>query len=193
MRRRAFLSACAWGALTLIVRPAGAMPPPFAMVRKRLAKRASAKKKQPVTITQMARTIQSWRGVEKTTPFTLKHDEHGVLKLDIEAASPDSPGVRLLAAVMSDDPVEALESTFEGVRHSRAFIEAPRGQLLAYRYGTIPSILVERESWKLLEVDVGKFDGHHWKAILSYRPEAEHAHLIRITRDGRPALTARMG
>lgn len=191
MRRRAFLSACAWGALTLAVRPLRATPPPFDMVRKRLAKRASKRAKREITVTLLGESVRTWKGTVDISPFELSNPKHGALKVD-SAANAKSPGIALLAAVLSKDPIAAIEEEFGGIRHTASRVEAPQATTLAFRFGTTPSMLVERESWRLLEVDAGEVDGHHWKAHLSYKPDADQPHLIRITRDDRPALTARL-
>lgn len=194
MRRRVFLSTLAWGAMTLFVRPLESMPPPFELVRKRIKSRAADRPSTELSVTSMGKSIASWSGDLKPGPNTpvFSNEKHGELRLSPKAPQPMTAGFQLLSALLTTDPLKSIEDVFGGIRKSTTRVESHGDRTLAYRFGDSPSVLVERESWQLLEVDIKQHEGHRWTAYLSYRPDATHPYMIRVTRDNRPAITARM-
>lgn len=192
MNRRTFISALLASGVTLLTRAASAKAPSFSLVRSVLEQRAKRLPDARLTLSKMARPVQTWRGdVSGSSPIGLKGKDGKKLKLVPGDSDAGDTGRQLMAALLGrQEFVEGLETLGSGIDTTRASIEVHGEHTLAYRFGSNPSITVCRERWRLLEFQF-KQNGNSWVAYVSY-DEDDRPTLIRVTQDGAARWTARL-
>lgn len=192
MNRRTFISALLASGVTLLTRAASAKAPSFNLVRSVLEQHAKRLPDARLTLSKMARPVQTWKGkVTGSSPIELKGKDGKNLKLAPGDSNAGDTGRQLIAALLNrKDFVEGLETLGSGIDTTRASIEVHGEHTLAYRFGSNPSIVVCRERWRLLEFQL-KQESVSWVAYVSYSVD-DRPTLIRVTQDGAARWTARL-